>query len=486
MDLVLMPTYSYKVCYEWTDNQGQIHRSAPSPAISYSPSDAIDSTHTATITVPTLRLTAKTSSRSPVSVVAYRTEASGTVYYRVSSITAPTANSTSADSVAVLDAIPDATLVGNTQLYTNGDVVENIAPGPVGSMTTYQSRIVYLDPTNPLQVGYSKQVVPGAPVEFSDLFTLNLDPRGGDGTAVATLDDKLVVFKESSVSVLFGQGPDATGSNNDFQGPQEVSSDAGCVNPRSVVQTPDGVMFKSAKGIYRLNRSLQLEYIGAEVEAYNDDTITSAQLLSSTNQVVFTLDTGRAIVYDYFFNQWSVFRNVAAVDSALWNGSFVYLRSDGEARQETPGEFSDAGSYIPQKWTTSWLQVAGLQGFQRVYRLLLIGDYLSSHKLKISIAYDFNPEPSQVETIDAGTLLGSQFYGGDSPYGETGTVYGGSYPLYQFRIHLAQQKCEAIQITVEDVQSGSAVGESCAFSGYTLEVGVKRGPFKVAAARSVG
>ena len=43
---------------------------------------------------------------------------------------------------------------------------------------------------------------------------------------------------------------------------------AGCTDPLSVVETPQGCFFKSAKGFYLLGRDLPVQPIGAPVDAY--------------------------------------------------------------------------------------------------------------------------------------------------------------------------------------------------------------------------
>jgi len=50
--------------------------------------------------------------------------------------------------------------------------------------------------------------------------------------------------------------------------PSLIPTDTGTINPRSIVLTPMGIMYQSEKGIYLLDRSLQVSYIGADVEAY--------------------------------------------------------------------------------------------------------------------------------------------------------------------------------------------------------------------------
>jgi len=338
-----------------------------------------------------------------------------------------------------------------------------------------------------LQWWFSKQCLPPSvgvntsPVEFSPFLIYNVDPKGGNCTAGASLDDKFIIFKPSSIFAVTGQGPDATGGQNDLSDPILITTDCGCANPRSIALVPDGLMFQSAKGIYLLNRALQVSYIGADVEAYNSQTVTSAQLIPNTNQVRFTLSSGLALVYDYYTTQWSTFTNVSAVDSTVWQGVYTYLQPAGVAMTETPGVFSDNGNFIKLRVVTSWLQFAGVQGFQRVYKALILGDYVSAHQLLVQVAYDFSPAFIQQDSITPTTPIN---YGGDATYG-SGANYGGTWTPYQWRVFLQTQKCEAVQLSIEDVSTGT-VGEAMQLSALLFEVGTKRGGYKVPATQSVG
>jgi hypothetical protein len=465
-------TYSYLACYEWNDNRGNLHRSAPSTALTVQTTNAVAPGDAVTIAVPTLRLTAKrasaTPARTPVRLVLYRTTDGGTTYYR-SALGSAWLNDTTADHVVITDTTEDADLT--EPIYTNGGVVENIAAPTCTALVVHRSRLFAL--VDGRTWWYSKQVVEGSPVEFSDLLTLAIDAPGGGCVAGASLDDKFVAFTESRIFYFLGEGPDSTGAQDSFSDAQPVNADVGCTNPRSIVTTPAGILFKSAKGIYLLDRSLAVTYIGADVEAYNADTITSAVLLESTNQVRFTLDSGVALVFDYFAGQWSVFTNIAAVDSVIWSGEHVYLRDDGSALEETPGVFTDAGSFIPLSLKTAWLQFAGQQGYQRVYKAMVLGEYRSDHTLKVDVAVDFNPTPVQSATF---TVDGPDAYGDDATYG-SGSPYGGTFPRYQYRVRLTKQKSEAVQITVSDVQNGTP-GESMSLSGLAFEIGRKVGLYK--------
>jgi len=461
--------YQYAITYEWMDNQGQIQYSAPSVPVQIT----ITGTKHVDLVIPTLRITAKKApTRAPVTIGIYRTEANGTTFYKVTNVTSPVFNDTTVDTINYTDALADSAIIGNPLLYTTGGVLENIAAPAADYITTYKDRAIVLPSENKNQWWPSKQVVPGVPVEFSDALAQNVDQAGGNMVAVARLDSVLVLFKQYLLYYVTGTGPDATGAQNDFSDPQPIACDGGLLDKKSIVLTPAGLMYKSQKGIYLLSRSLSVQYIGADVEAYNGATIISADLIADTTQVRFCLDTGIVLMYDYFVQRWGVFTNHNAVDSLIFQGLYTYLQPNGLVLRETPGQFKDSGRFIKLKLTTSWLSFSGLQAFQRVYKLILLGEYLNPHNLTVNVAYDFNPYATQESLIQVGALLGTPNYGDDAFYGDT-SPYGGAFPLYEFNSNLARQKCTSIQITMEDEQT-VGFGENLAISGLAFEVGLKK------------
>src|SRR5208282_4405532 len=105
---------------------------------------------------------------------------------------------------------------------------------------------------------------------------------------------------------------------------QFIPSDTGCVNSKSVILFPDGILFKSLKGIYILTRGLAIGYFAPEVEAYNSQDIQSAVLTGGRNQIRFLTSSGLSLLYDYVFKQWSVFTNHTGLSADIWQGSYVY------------------------------------------------------------------------------------------------------------------------------------------------------------------
>ncbi len=485
--------YQWVAVYEWADNNGFVHRSAPSLPTSATAASGDQ----ATLAVSCLPLSRK-DARAPVQIVLYRTLANGSVFYRASSLTAPTNNNPSAFAVSIVDGLSDATLATRPQLYTTGGVVENIPPGALDGLAVHRGRLWGVDATNRLRLWFSRQVQAGAPVEFSDVLVFDVDARGGDVVALASLDDKLIIFKRSQIFMVAGQGPDATGSQNDFSDAVLVTTDAGCLDARSIVMTPSGLMFQSAKGIYLLDRSLSVSYVGADVEAYNSATVESSQLIPTANQVRFVLSSGIALVFDYLVGQWSVFTNHPAVDSAVWLDTFCWLRENGVVMREDSTRYDDDGAFVSLKVRTSWIVLeqtgaptvaagggrgpSALQGFQRARRMLVLGEYAGAHRLRVRVGFDYSPAPLQDVTI---TPTEPPTYGEGPTYGDE-TPYGGDWRLYQWRVDLVRQKCQAVQVTISDERDGGVGSAGVRLSALSLELGLKPGTTRVANDRIVG
>lgn len=414
-----------------------------------------------TAIVPTLRITDKTT----VQISLWRTPSDLTSFYRVTSVTSPVLNNKNIDSVTISDNIPDETLIGNDQLYTNSGEYENISPPASSVLSAFKNRLLAVVAENPLTFWYSKQVIPGTPVLFSDLFIENVPEYDGGITIPAQMDDKLILPKKNSFFYMVGSGPAANGTNNDFTDPQQIVTDTGVINKFSIAPIPEGLMYQSSKGFYLLDRSLGVHYIGADVEAYNGQTVTSSQLIENANQVRFTLGSGVVLKYDYYAHQWEVDPGINAASSCAFQGFYTYLTASGSVLQETTNSFTDNGAFIPIKIATGWFNLAQLQGFQRLLELLILGDWKSPHTLLLQVYNDFNENtPTQTVSIPALT----------APNG----------PL-QYRFFFKQQKCESMKFVITEQQSGS-YGEGLNLSALTLKMRIKKGLNKMPASASYG
>ena len=467
-------TYLYQVIYIWTDAKGQDHRSAPCVAVSATTSGG---SSTVTLTIPSLRLTSKTG----VICEVFRTTDTGRLLFKVGSV----ANNAAADSVSFADAgaINDTNLVGKESLYVNGGQIENIPPPASLVITTYKNRLVCVSSENPKKLIYSKKRSPLGPVEFCDIFSIVLN-KARRITALAEFDQKLIIFEPNQIFYITGNGPTATGAQNDFSPPQAITGDVGCANTNSLVLMPLGLMFQSNKGIYLLDRSLQTVYIGAEVEAYNDLTITSAELIRDENQIRYLTSDGRCLIYDYFYGKWSTWTNHEGNGATIWNatGDYVYLRTDGRIFQQSSTSYKDDNDPVEMSLTTSWVKTNGIQGFQRIRRALVLGDFRSTHTLQLEIGHDYQDYFNEVHKFDYMTDLDVIEYGDSTPYGDEeyyGASSGGvSDGVYQFRAHCKKQKCQSVRFRISDVEEANP-GQAYSISSLMLEVGVRGNTMKL-------
>lgn len=440
--------------------------------------------------VPTIRLTYKT--LSVPKIVIYRWSTAQQTYYQVTSITSPTLSSKTSDSVTFTDSQSDAQIIGNSILYTTGGVVENTSPPAPYTMTLYRQRLFIVDSENPNTLYYSKQVIENTPVEMSDLFTIYVAPtQGSQGSTgfirvLAAMDDKLIIFKHDAIYYITGNGPDNTGTNDDFSEPVFITSTVGCDNQQSVVFIPEGIMFQSDKGIWLLTRDMQTLYIGAPVEDFNSQTVLSSVNVPGTNQVRITLDNGIVLMYDYFFKQWGTFEGVPAISSTLYQNLHTFVNQYGQVFQESPNTYLDGNTPVTMGFTTGQLNMAGLQGFERAYFFNLIGRYVSPHKLQVRVAYDYDGLVGQQSIINPTNYNGT--YGDDPLYGST-FVYGGNPTLEQWRIFFQKQTTASFQISVDEIfdpQYGTVAGEGLTISGINVLYGIRGNYARLPAAQSVG
>lgn len=490
-------TVEYRAWYESTDAQGEVHR-GPTSIGTLVTMGAADTQ--VTLTLPTLRVTSKANVRICVARSLSGKTGNTAQLFRVTSLDPTTAgaangyvaNSTTVDTATFLDRMDDVTLLAQEEIYTDGGILSN-DPTAIGAVIARsKNRLFATDPSNGNVVRYSQPLADGYGVEWPPDLSLPVDPFGGDVTALASQDDRVVVFKAGAIFVFNGDGPDAAGqtTTSGFTTPQLVTSDVGCSAPSSIVLTPEGHMFQSAKGIYLLDRGGAVSYIGAPVEAYNAQRIVRANILPDRTQVVFLTDAGSTLLYDHFHKQWSTFTNHEGLDSVVVGGRFHYLRTDGSVYRETVGAYSDAGIRIRMRLETAWLHLHEyLQGFTRFWEALILGTWVSPHQLGVQYQTDYTDGWTDAYWLDAtgatsptgwitgagaqaigldpitGTSYGDGQYG-DGPYG--GTPRG----VYQWHVEL-NERGQSIQFRFEDFEADGFAGASYELTEMLIVGGVQ-------------
>lgn len=454
-------TYQYAIAYKYKDINGNVYFSAP-----YTNDSALS-----IVLAGPNRVTFNIHPYCPskkyegVTAEVYRKSLTDTVYKKVGSLEV---DLNSASPTLYTDEL--SVNAENETLYTTGGILEN-DPSPVANIFwTHQNRVFCVDEENPTRIYFSKANLVGEGIHFSSFLYLTADesPNGSYQrvTGGASLDDKLIIFKSDSIYASYGDGPNNLGVGT-FALPRLISPDVGCRDARSIVNTSEGIMFMSKKGIYLLTRSLEAVYIGADVEAYNSEEITSALLYPTINQVRFTTRAGVCLAYSYYYKQWAWFTNYQSQHAVIYNGKLSHLKSTGYVRSETTG-FLDIATAITQKLAISWLKASGIENVQRVYRIQFIGDYKSAHKVSVNLYFDYEEYVWDNVTV---TPLSSGYNTITKP--AINDVYNGANNgTYEYEIQVSRQKCEAFKVELSDFDHS---GESFSLTGMSLVVGIKKG-----------
>lgn len=343
-------------------------------------------------------------------------------------------------------------------------------PPPASSMgVATKQRIFLVSQENPTWVYFSKPFYPGRAPEFNSGQLLDIDPTTGPITGIAALDTTIVVFKKGYIYSFGGDGPDATG-NGSFTSTIQIASDTGCTDTPSILTTEQGVWFRSTRGLQMLSRGGQVTYAAPEVEALlQGTTVVSSSIVAAQNQLRFALASGNVLVYDYLLQAWSVyvyFRPGSAsvsppTSQTSLNSTLYTTNAAGDLCVEGAG-FQDGTNNLPLTVQSAWVNVAGAQGWGRVRRVSILGDFRSAHSLTCSFSYDFASTPAYNISYTASTTAQQ------SPY--------------NWRVRAPRQVCQSIQVTLTD---NAPAGEGAVITGLVLELGPKSQALRVPDTQSV-
>lgn len=455
--------YLYTFVYEWKDpGTGLLHRSAPCQPIRVT----VSSSGSVEFKIETAATTGKTDPRTglsanptPVMIVPYRTKKGGTTFYRMAIEPSPTGsggnaivtNFVSIDSVTWIDTSADTSVGGSgrdlgTQplLYTTGGILDEVIPPSCHGWIVHQGRLFGI--AGDQRTVWASKVFLEDPTVFPGFHEALRIVFEDEVVALASLDDKLVAFSDSSIHVVFGEGPSAAGAGA-WTSPTTVQSDAGCINERSIVEVPAGIMFQSARGIYLLTRGLELQWIGQpvrdHVEAY--PIVLDARIVPHRSQVRYSManaegTAGVVLVYDYAHGFWSVWdyhdgeQPNALVRSSVVAGGTLYMTAADALVRESDETHLDRGEYWVTLELEAMLRPSGPIAWQHVRRIQLLGERHTHHDLRLRLAFDDRPTFSQDFTFPAEMVVTNN----DCPTVRVGSQNG------------ASPKCKAIRVRVTD------------------------------------
>lgn len=385
------------ICWRYTDNKGQVHRSAPSQAVFGTTTAANGIT---VVTAQTYRLSERAAN---VVVEVYFTTVNGSVFY----LAAQTVNDNTVDTVTISGfaavGVTPTLVVQQPQLYTTDGTLAHVPYPPARLMCAWGGRLFLAGVEDNCDIWVSDERITGEGTSFSDANVVSMEREGGAITAIAELDNRLIIFKRSALYELTGGGPAPSGEGG-FGQPSRITATVGTVIPESVVKTPQGLMFQSLRGFYILpvggGQPVRLH----GVETFESLTVTGAALLESVEQVRFMSSAGTTLVYHYGLpddagvGRWTNHPNLIAVDCAVFGGTFCFLTSAGILNAENTA-WNDNGAAIAVQVQFNWLNLAGLFGDVRLWRLYPLVDVVTGFTITLALEVDFTTGAVQSPTF---------------------------------------------------------------------------------------
>lgn len=469
-------TYLYTAVWEHEDAAGSVHYSEPAAPISVTHAGATASV--IRITTPTCTYRQDNPEGSDrVRAVLYRTAASGSTYYRCAETNAYNSAGLNGETfVPITDDMADATLTQRARLYTQPGTLGTSFPrrAPPGLRHIVQHGDILAGIADDRRtIWFSAPLVSGEGQWFSDVFIVEVDDAS-PLVALASFDGRLFAFTRAGVWAIDGQGWTENGTGG-MSMPQRIPVDVGCVDARSVCVGPMGALFQSDQGICLLSRGGQVTFFGEAVAdtlaAY--PTITSAVLNAVESAIVFTCRNGASgvqLVFDYVSNAWTT-ENIASLspaDSACVAGGVYYRSLAAVVRRRTAGlyiELPTGAGWYGQTIETGWAKFSGLQGFQRLWKVLIRYVRRSAFSLRVSFAYDYAAAYTETRTWTEAEITAMA-----SP---------------ALEITPAKQKCRAIRVKIEELAPATVgTGQGLELIGLRFVVGLKeRAGYPAAAKR---
>jgi hypothetical protein len=321
-------------------------------------------------------------------------------------------------------------------------------------------------------VQFSKLLIPTAPIEFvdDDIFRIFLpEPI----TAIWYLDGTLVVFCKRGVYTVSGDGPSDQGVGQ-YSDPRRLPVSVSCDDARSLLETPQGLMFKGGGTIWLMPRGFAPpvpvgDAIDRTLEAY--PYVLAAALTNadgaegndrSAHFVLAPGDTDAAgtpivAVYNLELGSWSIDQvggpSIGAateIDGQFWWAASSWtspLTTDRPVRRFSGSEFQDYDAdgdplWIETKVDLGYVRPFGLLGWGMVPKVQLFGYVPGVCRLTLSGTINDFPFTSAVR--------------------EFTTTYFASYLEHSFE----NTPCNSLQLSLTD-EIGTAPGATPT-AGYSI------------------
>ena len=398
----------------------------------------------------------------------YRTAHQGETFYFVADVPVTTAMLQKSSVVTYNDLPVDESAIDTRpQIYTTLFPATGFS-GCSTDLIRHQNKLISAGTDDTVYISdvIKEGIAPGFPIGSSFQISLPGDP--GHVTAIESNLDNLLVFTNNDGYYVGGSGPDVLGQGR-FAEPRLFASGQGALDGAAHTDSPLGVFYQSERGIHLIGRDLSIAYIGAPVEdTVGEKTAVTMTRRDSDNVVRIMLQSaspgssGNDIycVYNYYYKQWATY-NIAYQSSAhqvgeVYDGTnFQRLTADGRQFTQSTSVYQDrnsAGSALVDYGmtvTTGFISPTGLLKKDRIYRVMLLGEYLAAHTLRVDVYNDYDDATSNQT--------------------ETKTISSAPEGAYLYRAHLSKQKSRAVKLSV---LIGGAT-QAMTLAGFALEVGMR-------------
>ena len=358
-------------------------------------------------------------SANPVTIVLYMTALNGQTLFRLQDDDV----NTSGFALFTINSAPSSTSTAQ-QLYTIpglvGQPLPRRAPPSLSCLLQHNDNMCGVGPDG-FTIYFSSEHVQGEGFWWNPLLFALVEDTS-PVIALASMDGHLIAFTRASVWIIDGQGFTENGQGG-YQPAYRLASDCGCIEPRSVLTAPAGTYFQSDYGLCLLTRDLQIQFLGAAIQKTlaTYPVITSATIERTRHLAIFSLATsesggngatgpGRFLALDYTDGQWvtwDVTDNLGtahACAETIWMQliagvtSLCFVTPAGYVH--TPSnDFLDTGQWVTQQIETAWIKTGGMQGFQRIWRVLALYAIQTPHDVTIEFAFDYVIHTSKVRRL---------------------------------------------------------------------------------------
>jgi hypothetical protein len=369
--------------------------------------------------------------------------------------------------------LSDDALSANEVLYSQGERdaqsgnLPFISPEACGSIWPSADRLLSGAIPAASNIQESRNLIPGEQANWSDSIGFFRATRGRV-LAVARLDERRIVWTDSEIFELDGEGVDDNGFGT-IGAPRRLPSEVGLFGGdqgwQSMVEAAPGIFFRGTQTlIYLLPRGgVSPIAIGLDVQ----DTlslfpnVTAAVYVQDDQTVRFTCNNSGntdsiSLIFDLEHQTWLVEGpfGAATLAACSYQGRMVHLRSNIVRQQRvslTPLAF------ITNAWRSGVVHPFGLGQFGRVHNAQFYGEYEGDCALRAVFSFDeAAPETVTCEVnaltlmdVNANTLTGSNDL-------QSFTIAAGA--PFSFKAHPGQSRCESVTVDWEiDVPFPSVV-----------------------------